>query len=71
MTDEPQHADEPDPLHLRPEGVSDDDLRAVLAGLSGYFVNSSLQPAPPGIPNLRRFQAAQGVATLRWLRDLS
>lgn len=53
------------------EGVTGDDLRAVLAGLSGYFVASSLQPPPPGIPNLRRFQAAQGVAALRWLRDLS
>ncbi|AEE46880.1 phosphotransferase [Cellulomonas fimi] len=57
--------------HAVSEGVSDDDLRAVLAGLAGYFVNSSLQPPPPGIPNLRRFQAAQGVATLRWLRDLT
>lgn len=29
MTDEQQHADEPDPLHLRPEGVSDDAVAAV------------------------------------------
>jgi aminoglycoside phosphotransferase (APT) family kinase protein len=57
--------------HAVSEGVSDDALRAGLAGLSGYFVASSLKPAPPGIPNLRRFQAAQGVAALRWLRDLS
>ena len=47
------------------------DLRAGLAGLSGYFAWSSRQPAPLGIPNLRRFQAAQGVATVRWLRELS
>jgi len=53
------------------EGVSDDELRAGLAGLAGYFVWSSLQPAPPGIPNLRRFQAAQGMATVRWFRDLT
>ncbi|MBO3084894.1 phosphotransferase [Cellulomonas sp. zg-ZUI188] len=53
------------------EGVDDDALRAGLAGLSGYFTWSSRQPAPLGIPNLRRFQAAQGVATIRWLRDLS
>jgi aminoglycoside phosphotransferase (APT) family kinase protein len=46
------------------------DLRAGLAGLAGYFAWSSLQPAPQGIPNLRSFQAAQAVATLRWLRDL-
>jgi aminoglycoside phosphotransferase (APT) family kinase protein len=51
-------------------GVADVDLRAGLAGLAGYFAWSSLQPAPRGIPNLRSFQAAQAVATLRWLRDL-
>lgn len=53
------------------DGVSPDDLRAALAGLAGYFAWSSGQPAPPGIPNLRAFQAAQAGATLRWLRDLS
>ncbi|UZN04493.1 phosphotransferase [Cellulomonas sp. S1-8] len=53
------------------DGVGIDDLRAALAGLSGYFAWSSCQPAPTGIPNLRTFQAAQAGATLRWLRDLS
>lgn len=53
------------------QGVGADDLRAALAGLAGYFAWSSGQPAPPGIPNLRAFQAAQAGATLRWLRDLS
>ncbi|WP_456788561.1 phosphotransferase family protein [Cellulomonas sp. P5_C5] len=57
--------------HAVSDGVHDDDLRAGLAGLSGYFAWSSRQPAPLGIPNLRRFQAAQGVATVRWLRELS
>ena len=57
--------------HAVSEGVHDDDLRAALAGLSGYFAWSSRQPPPRGIPNLRRFQAAQGVAAIRWLRDLS
>jgi len=57
--------------HAVSDGVHDDDLRAGLAGLSGYFAWSSFQPAPLGIPNLRRFQAAQGLATVRWLRDLS
>lgn len=51
-------------------GVGDDELRAVLAGLAGYFAWGALQPPPPGIPNLRGFQAAQAVATLRWLADL-
>ena len=51
-------------------GVSDDALRAALAGLAGYFLRSSLLPAPVGIPNLRPFQRAQGVATLTWLRGI-
>ncbi|GAA2728846.1 phosphotransferase family protein [Cellulomonas aerilata] len=52
------------------EGVGDDRLRPVLAGLAGYFAHGALQPAPTGIPNLRRFQGAQAVQTLRWLRSL-
>ena len=51
-------------------GVDDDDLRAVLAALAGYFAHGSLQPAPLGIPNLRRFQGAQALRTLDWLRSL-
>ncbi|SFX47474.1 aminoglycoside phosphotransferase family protein [Streptomyces atratus] len=46
-----------------PAGVT-----AVLAALTGYFVASSLKPAPPGLPTLRAFQRAQGAAALRWLR---
>jgi aminoglycoside phosphotransferase (APT) family kinase protein len=52
-------------------GVDDDRLRAVLAALAGYFAHGALQPAPLGIPNLRRFQGVQAVQTLRWLRALS
>lgn len=50
--------------------VSREDLRAGLAGLTGSLVWGSLQPAPPGVPNLRPFQSAHGEAALRWLRDL-
>ena len=57
--------------HAVSDGVHEDDLRAGLAGLSGYFAWNSRQPPPRGIPNLRRFQAAQGLAAVRWLRDLS
>ncbi|WP_448629028.1 phosphotransferase [Cellulomonas soli] len=57
--------------HAVSDGVRDDELRAVLAGLAGYFTWSALQEAPPGIPNLRAFQHAQGVATLEWLRSLA
>lgn len=52
-------------------GVSHDDLRAGLTGLTGSLVWGSLQPAPPGVPNLRPFQSAHADAALRWLRDLS
>jgi hypothetical protein len=41
---------------------------AMLAGLTGYFLRSALQPAPPGLPALRLFQKAQGDAALAWLR---
>ena len=30
----------------------------------------TLAAYPPGIPNLRRFQAAQALATLDWLRSV-
>ena len=51
--------------------VSHDDLRAGLAGLTGSLVWGSLQPAPPGVPNLRPFQSAHGEAALHWLHDVS
>lgn len=57
--------------HAVSDGVRDHELRAALAGLAGYFTWSALQPSPPGIPNLRAFQHAQGVATLEWLRTLA
>ncbi|MBB2921127.1 phosphotransferase [Cellulomonas cellasea] len=57
--------------HPVSEGVSPADLRAGLAGLAGFFAYGSLQPAPLGIPNLRRFQRAQGAQALAWLRDLA
>jgi hypothetical protein len=42
---------------------------SVLAGLTGFFVHSSLLPAPPGLPTLRRFQRLQGEPALAWLRS--
>jgi hypothetical protein len=38
-----------------------------LAAIAGYFTHRALQPAPPGIDNLRPFQAAQGVIARNWL----
>lgn len=56
--------------HPGAAGLDLGDVRAVLAGIAGYFVGSAVQPPPPGIPNLRAFQLAQGRAALEWLRVL-
>ncbi len=45
-----------------PAGVT-----AVLAALIGFFLRQSMLPAPPGLPTLRAFQRAQGMAGLPWL----
>jgi Phosphotransferase enzyme family len=44
-------------------------INAALASLTGYFLAYSRRPAPPGIPTLRAFQAAQGEVALAWLRE--
>ncbi len=44
-----------------------DDVTAVVAAIAGFFVREGLQPAPPGLPTLRAFQAAQGEAARAWL----
>jgi hypothetical protein len=38
--------------------------------LAGYFTERSLRPPPPGLPTVRRFQAAQAEVALRWLATL-
>jgi hypothetical protein len=43
-------------------------VTVLLAAISGFFVAHSLEPAPPGLPTLRPFQAAQGEVALAWLR---
>ena len=50
--------------------VSRESLAAVVCALAGYFTERSLQPPPPGLPTVRRFQAAQGEVTRRWLATL-
>ncbi|WP_168211793.1 phosphotransferase family protein [Ruania zhangjianzhongii] len=42
-------------------------VNVVLAAIAGYFLHSSLQPPPPGIPHVRRFQRDQGLVCTRWL----
>ena len=44
-----------------------DAVTAVVAAIAGYFTWGALQPPPPGLPTLRAFQAAQGVAARAWL----
>lgn len=50
-------------------GVTDDDINAVVASLTGYFLGHAQRPPPPGIPTVRAFQAAQGQIALEWLRE--
>jgi aminoglycoside phosphotransferase (APT) family kinase protein len=50
--------------------VSREALAPVVCALAGYFTERSLSPPPPGLPTLRRFQAAQGEVTRRWLATL-
>jgi aminoglycoside phosphotransferase (APT) family kinase protein len=50
--------------------ASRDAVTAVVCALAGYFTERSLRPPPPGLPTVRRFQAAQGEITRRWLATL-
>src|SRR5215472_41021 len=50
--------------------ASREALAAVVCALAGYFTERSLRPAPPGLPTVRRFQAAQAEVTRRWLATL-
>ena len=51
--------------------VSRDELLAFLAGVAGFFTWGSLQPDPPGLPNLRAFQRAQAYTSVEWLREVA
>lgn len=57
--------------HPLSEAVSADELRAVVAAIAGYFVWGSVQPDPPGLPNLRAFQRAQAFPAMAWLRTIT
>ncbi|MEW2400147.1 aminoglycoside phosphotransferase family protein [Streptomyces sp. NPDC046862] len=45
-----------------------DAVTATLAGFAGFMIRNCRQPPPPGLPTLRAFQRAQGMAALEWLR---
>lgn len=55
--------------HPLAQAADQEAATKVLAGITGYFVYSSLQPPPPAIPHLRAYQRAQGEVALAWLRD--
>lgn len=40
---------------------------AFVVGIAGYLTRQSLLPAPPGLPTVRAFQAAQGAITRHWV----
>ena len=44
-----------------------DAITAVAAAIAGFFIGEGLRPAPPGLPTLRAFQAAQGEVAQEWL----
>ncbi|WP_211589358.1 aminoglycoside phosphotransferase family protein [Microbispora sp. H11081] len=46
-----------------------DAVTAVLAAVTGYFLQRGSLPPPPGLPTLRAFQLAQGRVALAWLRQ--
>jgi aminoglycoside phosphotransferase (APT) family kinase protein len=58
-------------LVLSPVGRRADPeaVDAFAVAIAGYFTRNSLQPPPPGLPTLRRFQAAQGEIARRWVAD--
>ena len=45
-------------------------VAATLCAFAGFLTCRSLRPAPPGLPTLRPFQAAQADIARRWLADL-
>jgi aminoglycoside phosphotransferase (APT) family kinase protein len=59
---------EPEEL-LRLSGIpaEPEAVTAIVAAIAGYFTHRALLPPPPGIPNLRAFQEAQGIVARRWL----
>lgn len=62
----------PDPAtvierHRLLDDVDPEAFRAVFVALAGFFVRQSLDPDPPGLPTVRRFQRAQAEVALRWV----
>jgi len=54
--------------YVTPRTVDPDVVTVLLVAVSGFFLERSLRPPPPGLPTIRSFQAAQGEVALAWLR---
>ncbi|CAN5679932.1 hypothetical protein BH09CHL1_BH09CHL1_13240 [soil metagenome] len=55
--------------HPAARAANQADIDAAVAGLAGYFNFQSMEPPPPGIPTVRKFQRDQGVVALAWLAE--
>lgn len=44
-----------------------DAITAAIVSFAGLFTHRALQPPPPGLPTLRAFQAALGMASREWV----
>lgn len=55
--------------HPLTRDVPADDVDAVLALVTGYFLRCSTQPVPPTSPHIRDAQRWQGVVCWRWLAE--
>jgi aminoglycoside phosphotransferase (APT) family kinase protein len=51
------------------QGVPADAVNAVLAAFAGFLSHQAGRSAPPGLPNIRAFQALQAHAALDWLQS--
>lgn len=51
-------------------GIEPGQLQSIVCAVAGYFTERSLRPAPPGLPTVRTFQAAQGRVARRWLAEM-
>ncbi|MGO8960022.1 MAG: phosphotransferase [Streptosporangiaceae bacterium] len=54
--------------HALARAADQDAVTAVVVSLAGMFAYAARQPAPRGLPTLRAFQQAHGIAALEWLK---
>jgi hypothetical protein len=56
--------------HPLAHGADLEAVCSVLASVAGFFIYGATQEPPPGLPTLRKFQLAQGIEALAWLRQM-